>query len=185
MTKKGEISKFILGTLAAAGLITVAVVAPNLLSALGNLGLIKKDHKRFNKKQLYDSLSNLKRNGLISVQYQGDKIVIKLTKNGKAKVLRYKLEDMVLRKPKRWDKKWRLVIYDIPEKYKTNRNTFVDKLRELEFLQLNRSVWISPYECEDEIDFLKEIYLIRKYVRIITAEKVDVQKDLIKYFSLK
>lgn len=183
MSKKPEIAKYIIGSLAVVGILTVAIVAPNLFSAFGKLGY-RPGKKNYNNKQLYGSLYNLKRTGLISISQEAGKTVIKLTKNGKEKVLKYKLEDLIIRKPKRWDKKWRIVIFDIPEKYKQGRDAFTLKLREIGFIQLQRSVWVCPYECEDEIDFIKELYEIRPFVRIITADKLDLQDDLITKFKL-
>lgn len=184
MSKKAEIAKFILGAIAVVGIVAIAVAMPNLFMVLGQLNHRTNGKKKFTNKQLYGSFYNLKRTGLITMKQEGDKTVIKLTKNGREKVLKFKLEDMRINRPKRWDKKWRLVIFDIPEKYKKNRDALTSKLKELGFVQLQRSVWVCPYECEDEIDFVKEMYELRSFVRIVTAEKLDLQDDLVKKFKL-
>ncbi|MBI2356049.1 MAG: hypothetical protein HYV13_02495 [Candidatus Doudnabacteria bacterium] len=174
--------KIILTVLAMAGVITIAVVAPALPAALG---AIFGPAKQYSNKQLKRSLANLKKNGLISMSYEGKNVVIKLTKDGKEKLLKYQLENMRIKPQKHWDRKFRAVIFDIPKEYKQASNLFAQKLKELDFVMLQKSVWVCPYPCEDEIDFLKEIYHVRPFVRLATIEKLDIQHDLIKKFNLK
>lgn len=180
--RKGLVVKAILTTLAIAGVVTIAVIAPALPVALG---MIFGKPRQFSNKQLKRSLAKLEKDKLISIAYEGKDMVIKLTKNGQQKLLKYQLDDMQIKTQKRWDKKFRLVIFDIPKEYKKNSALFSKKLREMGLALLQKSVWVCPYPCEDEIDFLKEVFIIRPYVRIATVEKLDIQHDLIKKFKLK
>lgn len=176
-----NISKYLLATIGLAGLLFAGMIAPNLFLAMKPF----LPRKNYTKKQISNVIYRAKRNRLISVAYKGDKTVIKLTKEGKEKLLIYKFEDLRLIKPKKWDRKWRLVIFDIPEEYKQARNAFSQKLKEMEFYQLQKSVWITPCPCEDEVDFIKETFEIRRHVRVVTAETIDIQDDLISFFKLK
>lgn len=180
-SKKSVIARGILAAVGAVGLVAVAIVAPNII---GTLAQISPQLKKFNPKQVNRSLKNLEKNGLISIRQDGDKILIELTKNGQKKILTYKLDELRIKPAKKWDRKWRVVIFDIPEKFKRNRYEFSFRLKTLGFIQLQKSVWICPYPCEDEVDFLKEIYLIGPFVRIMTVEKIDIAHDLFKKFRL-
>jgi DNA-binding transcriptional regulator PaaX len=180
MAKRNEIAKSILYVIAATGVVAAAVALPGIAAAFAPF----MKEKRYSDKQVNRSLNKPKANELISIKEENGKTVVRLTKNGNEKLLSYKLEDMVMNKPKKWDRKWRLVIFDIPEDFKVNRTSFVYKLKELGFLPLQKSVWVWPYECEDEIDFLKEIYEIRPYVRVVRADYLDIESDLRKRFSL-
>lgn len=66
---------------------------------------------------------------------------MKLTEEGKKR-----LEELfpvpLTRKP--WDKTWHLVIFDIPERLRYKRNILREKLRNLGFGELQKSVWVSP-----------------------------------------
>jgi DNA-binding transcriptional regulator PaaX len=62
-----------------------------------------------------------------------------------------------------------LVIFDIPEAYRKHRVAFRNKLKQLGFAQFQKSVWIHPYECENEISFLTEFLNISQYLTLITA----------------
>ncbi|MDP4000846.1 MAG: hypothetical protein Q8P83_01250 [bacterium] len=180
--KRGEISKAVLSALAVAGIVTVAVLAPNLFSVLGNF---HKPIRKFNKNQIRKSVYQVKKSKLISMkELATGETEIKLTKKGKEKILIYKLETIKLDRTKKWDKKWRIVIFDIPEEFKHARRAFMYKLKEIGFVSLQKSVFITPYPCEDEIEFLKDVYLIKSYVSVIIAEKVDKEDKYRKLFKI-
>ena len=79
------------------------------------------------------------------------------------------MDDIKIKKPKKWDKQWRIVIFDIPEKFKGAREALREKLKELGFVELQKSVFAYPFECEDEINFIVEVFQIRPFVRLVKA----------------
>ena len=83
-----------------------------------------------------------------------------------------------------WDGKWRTVIFDIPEKLKSARNALRDKLKEVGFHELQKSVFVFPYECKDEIDFIIEFFNLRQYVRYGIFDFIDNDLHLRKTFNL-
>jgi DNA-binding transcriptional regulator PaaX len=107
-----------------------------------------------------------------------------LTENGKKRALRYKLEELEIKKPGRWDGKWRLVMFDIPEKRKRAREALREKLRELGFKELQKSVFVHPFECKDEIDFVTEVFALRPYVKLARSDYVTNQDELRVRFKL-
>lgn len=95
------------------------------------------------------------------------------------------LDDMEIEKPAHWDKKWRVVIFDIPDKFKRRaRDALREKLKKLGFCQLQKSVWVIPYPCQKEIQLLCELFNITPFVNIITAESIYNDIKLRKYFKL-
>ena len=84
-----------------------------------------------------------------------------------------------------WDGKWRAVIFDVPEKFRWGRDSLRKKLRELGFRELQKSVFVFPYDCKDEIDFIIEFYKMRKYVRFGVFDYIDNAVHLKEFFSLK
>ena len=107
-----------------------------------------------------------------------------LTENGRKRVLKYEFENMQIKKPKVWKGDWHIIIYDIPEKNKPAREAFRKKVKELGLLEFQRSVFVSPYECEDEIDFVAEFFEVGKYVRYIKAKYITNEAELKKKFKL-
>lgn len=178
--KRNKIAKIILLALLVAGGMFVLAALPGLPMIFAPF--VKS--KKYSTGQFKRSLKNLEEKGLIGISKEGNKTVVRLTKNGNVKALKFKLEDMKIKPQARWDSKWRLAIFDIPEKFKLGRDTFVAKLKDLGFIAVQKSVWVCPYPCEDEIDFVSELYEIRPFVRLVTAENIDRQIDLLQKFKL-
>ena len=96
-----------------------------------------------------------------------------LTDKGKQKALTYNLDEMKIKKPKHWDKKWRIVLFDVPEKARKIRDAFRYHLKQLGFYEFQKSVFIHPYDCKDEIDYLIEVYDARRFIRFVIADSID------------
>ena len=103
---------------------------------------------------------------------------------GKGKALTYKANNMKIECVGVWDKKWRVVIFDIPEDEREARDALREHLEYMGFFVLQRSVFAHPFNCRNEIDFLIELYGIRKYVRFMVAEHIDNEAHLKKFFKL-
>ncbi len=110
-------------------------------------------------------------------------IQIILTELGIKKALRYNIDAISIRNPKKWDGKWRLVVFDIPEKMKKAREALRDKLRKLGFYQLQKSVFVFPFACHDEINFIVEFFELRPHVRIMTVLDVTNEAELKLHFG--
>lgn len=72
-----------------------------------------------------------------------------------------------------WDKKWRIVIFDIPEKRKKARDIFRGMLKEMGYKLLQNSIWISPTGNIDDIRSIMKEYQISKYVVLIVANEIS------------
>ena len=107
-----------------------------------------------------------------------------LSDQGKKVALTYRLDDMRIKKPEHWDRKWRLVAFDVPEKRKKIRDSLRFRFRQIGLLEFQKSIFVSPYPCEKEIEFLIEFHDARSYVRTIMAEKIDNQLHFEKKFGL-
>lgn len=110
--------------------------------------------------------------------------VVRITKHGLVRALGYQLNTMQLKKPKVWDKRWRLVIFDVPEKHRRLRDIFRLRLKQLGLYPLQESVYTSPFPCFDEVEFLRELYGIAFTVRYLLVEKVEDDKFLLSHFEL-
>lgn len=176
--------KFLLMTLAMGGIVFAGALLPGML--LASKGFSKS--KRYSKKQLQDAVYNLKRRNLIEVvQMKDGKIKVKLTNKGESRIKEFSFETLKIQKPLRWDKKWRILIFDIPTKpkiYNQAREALRVKIKNLGFYQMQKSVWVYPYECEDEILLIAELYQVQKHIEIITAEKILHENIIRKVFNL-
>jgi len=130
-------------------------------------------------------IREFKRDRLIDYREYGDGMVhIVLTKKGIHRTLIYKVGEMQISIPSKWDGKWRIVMFDIPEKLRKGRDALREKLRRLHFEELQKSIWVYPYPCEDEIDFVVEFFGLRKYVRLGELTVLTLEEELLKKFKL-
>lgn len=137
----------------------------------------------YEKKQIARALEYLKSRKLVDIQSQYQKEVFSLTKLGWLRARRL-AKSFGIRKPEKWDGKWRIVIFDIPETKKSEREVFRNSLKNLGLANVQKSIWIHPYDCEDQVYHIAGNMFIKPYVRYIVAEKITGEKDLRQRFDL-
>ncbi len=136
------------------------------------------------RKKLSQALKRLRLNNLLAFEKQNDgKEKVYLTLTGKTRVLRYRLNNLIIKMPRRWDKKWRIVLFDIPEEKREIRDALRQKLKNLGFLEFQKSVFIFPYPCEDEINFIINFFDIHNHVYYLEAP-ISSDFDFRKRFKL-
>ena len=86
--------------------------------------------------------------------------------------------------PPKWDGFWRIVIFDVPEKFKKARNALSGKIKRPRFFPVAKSVFVYPFECRNEIDFVSEFFGTGKFVHYIVAKELDGEKFLKQHFGL-
>ncbi len=132
-------------------------------------------------RHLIRTIYYLQQKGLIrSVDKEGKRF-IKLTKRGRLRTL---LEKFDVNTNAQWDGKWRVLMFDIPESVNALRSQLVYHLKDLSFVKLQGSVYISPFAFnESAMEYLK-ISGLTRFIRLLLVEKIDDDKDLRKIFEL-
>ncbi|MBI4136052.1 MAG: CRISPR-associated endonuclease Cas2 [Candidatus Vogelbacteria bacterium] len=149
------------------------------------LKILPKAWKEIDRQYLYRILREFHRDRLVSYQERDDGTIdIILTEEGKKRVLSFQIDKMEIKRPVKWDGKWCLVAYDIPEKKKPAREALREKLKELGFYEWQKSVFIYPFPCRDEIDFLVEFFEIRPHVRYAELSYPTNEAELKLHFEL-
>lgn len=117
---------------------------------------------------LAKALKRLRENGLIDF-IDDETLTIRLTDSGKDKALWVKIRE----EDEKWDGKWRMIIWDVPEKRRVARDLLRHKLKLLGFKQLQKSVWVTKKNCTQALrDFIKKIG-IKDWVTVIESDNVD------------
>lgn len=176
-TTRRNLQKLVLQTVATVGVLSIAMIAPNVIGAMAKLGIIPNNRE---KEYISSSARKLVKRGLLS--YNGKKYC--LTPDGEKLLHRWQFADFRLRKPKRWDKKWRVIIFDIPEQKKHIRNQITMLFRQAEFLRLQDSVWVYPYDCEDVVTLLKTDFGIGRHLLYLIVDELENDKHLREDFCL-
>ncbi|OGE44351.1 hypothetical protein A3B45_03670 [Candidatus Daviesbacteria bacterium RIFCSPLOWO2_01_FULL_39_12] len=114
------------------------------------------------------TMKRLRENGLVEL-VDDKELIIRLTDSGRDKAIWTKMR--LIDEP--WDGKWRIVIWDIPEKRRVARDLLRYKLKWLGFKQLQKSVWITKKNCTQVLrDFIKKMG-IKDWVVVIESDNVD------------
>ncbi|OGG76586.1 CRISPR-associated endonuclease Cas2 [Candidatus Kaiserbacteria bacterium RIFCSPLOWO2_01_FULL_55_19] len=164
-----------------AGIITVAAVAPNMFQMLGRTGALAR--LKYRSKGI---LARLKQRGEIEFVEHNGKKYIRLTDKGERVLdIERRRLDLLVNKPKKWDGRYRLVMFDIPEKRKKIREHLRFEMQEIGFLRIQDSVWIYPYDCEEFIALLKADLHIGKDILYAVIEEIENDMRIRKHFNLQ
>ncbi len=151
-------------------------VAESVLVALGKiskgaLDMLVGAEPHGNKRNLQTAISRLRKRNLVYGERRDKKLIFALTETGEreAQKVRLKLE---MSKPKRWDGKWRIIIFDVPEKLRGKRDLLRKELNNFGFTQLQRSVWAYPYPLPKEFVELWDNAGILKYCVVFEAVNI-------------
>jgi len=143
-----------------------------------------KDLSNYYSSSMEESVGRLRRRGLVEIRETGEGTEVKITDRGRTEMLKYKLGDLNLKPQGRWDKKWRLVLFDIPEDERKKRNDLRSWLTRLGLRQMQKSVWVYPHPLDKEVRFLREVLGVPHVVKLITAESVENDEELREMFDL-
>lgn len=189
-SRRNEIAKMILKGIFYGGAIIIASTSPSfgpkILPQIIKYARYKKKQKEIERRKFTNAFYNLKRQRLIKMEYRGKQLYISLTKEGRKRCGKFQVDDLKIKKPWHWDKKWRILIFDISEKSKVKREALRGKLKELGLYQLQKSVWACPYEFFREMDLLRKFFGLKtREMTIINANSIEDDQMLRSRFGLK
>ena len=137
------------------------------------------------KASFVSTLSKLKKDGYLKITTHNNEKIFVLTEKGRKK--REKAISEVKRvciRKESWDGKWRLIIFDIPEKMKKYRDFLRGELHQYGFVQLQKSVWVTPYRIDEDIRILISEHGLARFVKCAVIEKWDDENKLKELFRL-
>ncbi len=164
------------------GAIDILEIKKRLAESL-HPGLIDPEYTSWRTTQLMKQLEQ--RRYVTTAEDAHGRMTVVITKHGMRRALTYNLDTLTLKKPKRWDRKWRVVMFDIPVKYGRIRDIFRMRLRQLGLYLLQESVYVSPYPCFDEVEFLRELYGVAFTVRYLLVDRIEDDEHLLMHFHLR
>jgi len=183
MGRKGKIKRRVLSLIAGVSAMSSGKVVNGLIAMdriyreLGDKNTGRQSVKR--------ALSALSHEGKTrEIANRDGTVTIELTKNGKIACANYNLDHLSIKKIKKWDGKWWMVAYDIPNKQKLARDAFRFHLKRMGFYEYQKSLFIYPYDPREEIDFISSFYGVDKYVKMALVETIDDVEELASFFNL-
>lgn len=146
---------------------------------------IGREWKEINKQSLERAIYSLYKSKLVEMKNNSnDTTTIVLSKDGRKIALTYNLFNMKIKEPKKWDNRWRILMFDVPERMKKVRESLRMHLKQMGFYEFQKSVFVHPYSCEDEFEYIVEFYNARRYLRFVVADEIDNALELKKHFGL-
>lgn len=176
--------EIILGLIKTGAVLAMAVTAPGVLKLFKDFGR-KEPWDDYYPSTIERITKKLYRQGVVEIKTEAGIPVVKVTDKGKVVILKYDLDNLTITPQKKWDGKWRLVIFDISERHKDVRELIRRKLKEMGFYRFQDSVFIYPFPCEKEIIYLREVLDIPHFIKLIRADRIENDQDLRRIFNLK
>lgn len=169
-------SKKILRGLGITGAVALAATSPYF--GLSLIRGFKKHNDKKSWRKFYASLDYLNRRGYVRILERGtNKLRVKITRMGEDAVRELDIDNLELKKQENWDGKWRVIIFDVPVAKNKYRLAFTDKIKELGFVMIQKSVWAYPYECYEELMILRRFYNIERFVSYFEAIEIEDERE--------
>lgn len=181
--RRGAIQSALLLTLFGVGVVTIAAAAPNVLQLLKytNPDWIA---PRNPNQRLRETLNRMKKKGLVRFVRRGNNMFPVLTTNGEKEAERVRIGHKGIPVPRRWDGRWRIVAFDIPEGRKRQRVLVRQFLMTLGFMRLQDSMWVHPYDCEEIIKLIKTDLRVGHDLIYIIADAIENDRHIRGFFDL-
>ncbi len=185
MLHQKSLTREILFMVVAGPVLLSSLFAPNAVQILKPLIKWRQNWDKIDLRRIREAVQRLNHKRFIELAEKNNKLYIKITTNGRQLIKSFDYDNIELPNYKKWDEKWRMVIFDVPEKKNKERRALSAKLKDLGFYPLQKSVFIYPYDCQDEIDFICSFLSIDRYVNYCIVNILDKKEgDLRKFFNL-
>jgi predicted transcriptional regulator/CRISPR/Cas system-associated endoribonuclease Cas2 len=174
----------VLRSLAVAGVVSVALIAPKMTRLLKELDRPAKNRQRLYQR-ISQALSRLEHDKLITITGEGGARRVKLTEKGKELLHELEFREYAIPEQAFWDGKWRVLVFDMSEKRRRTRDQLRRLLQGQRFVRMQDSVWVYPYPCDEFVALVRAH--LRSGVgemRYFVAEGLESDKALRKHFRL-
>lgn len=139
----------------------------------------QKEWEKFNTWRLRWVLKRMNSQKLVTISDDG---IVSISQKGKERLLQYNIAAMQLKE--RIDGLWRLIVYDVANLKGQKRRIFQRMLMQLKFLQIQRSVYLTPFICDDEIEYLRQLFDLRDEVVLLKVSGIENVQEYKKYFGI-
>jgi len=186
--KSGELKEYVLAAIGISCIVGGSVLFPTLPIVIGSiLGIIQESQGvSLPKYKVKRVLRNIEKQKLIHIEEQNNEAVVYLTDHGRQKIMKYSLASLLelKMKKKKWDHKWFMVFFDVPEMERVKRNYLRKYLLQIGFYPYQKSVYIFPYACKQEIALIKRMIEGGKYLSYVVADTIEYEDEMRGIFKL-
>lgn len=188
LLKPGELTKAILEVITVGLLQSYSITRPALPLMIGRIVELLKETKRLNveKSKVKRTLQQMEKKEILWLEKDKDLIYVHIKDKNSPLILKYSIKTLLdfKKKEKKWNGKWFMVFFDVPESQRLKRDQLREFLKQLGFYKYQKSVYLFPYECEKEINLIKKIVEGGKYIKYIIAEKIEDENIAKTFFRI-
>ncbi|OGG57877.1 CRISPR-associated endonuclease Cas2 [Candidatus Kaiserbacteria bacterium RIFCSPHIGHO2_01_FULL_55_17] len=179
--QKRNIQNAVLTAVGVAGVLAVAMIAPNIFKALPR---VAGDKYRMGYRAK-TTVGRLAQKGLVRFVQRSGIRYVEITDKGRRVLFLTEAKNIHQQKWRRWDKRFRLVMFDVPQYRRDTRDKLRAYMREYGFLRVQDSVWVYPYDCEELIALLKAELRVGKDVLYAIVESMENDGWIKRHFGLR
>lgn len=167
-----------------------ALIGSGVRTAAGLVAGLEADRElAFDQAEAQAALNNMTRRGDIKRNSRARNAEITLTEKGAERYQQLKLlaeidSFQVAIRDKKWDNKWRVIVYDIPENEHRLRDVIRELIEQLGCKLYQRSVWIIPYDCTPQIEQMQKVYRDKTKLTLLIADRFEGDHGLVREFRL-
>ncbi|MBI3261102.1 hypothetical protein HYZ64_01875, partial [Candidatus Berkelbacteria bacterium] len=136
------------------------------------------------KQRIERMLRQLRRKRLVHISHIAGGYELQVTEQGRRRIRLIQLAELTIEQPQLWDGVWRVVGFDIAETHRQARDSLRDLLKQLGFYKLQKSVWVLPWPCRDELEVIREAYGLGQELWYAEALVLDQEARLRNWYQL-
>lgn len=183
-TPRGVLEALVIG----GGIAAALAAGPTVFAVLAGAGFVFSADEKIVRRKVKSSVQYLRRRKYITLVKNKDGMRISATRKGEAIIKAHLARRDLLKpieRPARWDGKWRLVLFDIASDERTKRNAFRSMVRRLGAVMVQKSVWVHPFDCSEQIDLLRDAFTFsEKELRLVVADSIGDDRKYRMHFGI-
>ena len=180
--KRRNFQHAVLEVVATTGIVALSALALPLLISVGMVAKQSGYRVRYNART---TAGRLAQKGLVKFVEKNGKKHLEITEAGRRVIAIERARVLApARIKRRWDKRYRLVMFDIPQHKRSTRDQLRRMMLDFGFLRVQYSVWVSPYDCEELIALVKAELRIGKDVLYAVVEQIENDGWIKKHYQL-
>lgn len=182
--RKNQLRNAILISAYLALAVGMVVMMPNAVRLLKGMEKIVGPSPRL-KRRISQKYSELVAQGIFKRVATSDGFQVVLTKKGQELAGGLALKEQLrMATPRKWDQKWRVIMFDIWERRRNIRDRLRESLEEVGFVKIQNSVWAYPYPCEALLIFLRKSLKLGRSILYMVVDEIEHDDFLRRHFKL-
>lgn len=118
-------------------------------------------------------LAELKRQQLATIKTQNGRVHFTISPDGARRLQALLIDEIDIPPIKKWDGKWRMVTFDVPVAQSKQRSLFTDHLKRMHFMMLQKSLWVHPAPCFEQVERIASHLNLLRYCTLMEVSKMD------------